>query len=336
LTTTNIEFIKESLPFSLPKFNDDILNMSFLLSIFDNIVGPKVVHHWRTSFASSSTKSETNAQLNSADLLKYVAIHTLNGELYQDKLANQQKFRLYLIKEVECAVFSVFFDASTMETSSYSNSDKFDSQSARSNLGKSSKYARKGSSNIATNVQTTLNCFSVIVPLDKQEILLNTYGTNTAFFLNMFENLVLEYKVYAHVMPKVSNITEAIDFLAQSIRNLCSQMLILHNRGLCRVVQSTGDIKEIHVNETFLNDSLITASHASINSEFLTSAITSHLITNCYSIVIGKMSSSVNKMINTLSLFMPSEKRRLSCYALEEVSMLSPYFYLQGHVTVCL
>ncbi len=39
-------------------------------------------------------------------------------------------------------------------------------------------------------------------------------------------------------------------------------------------------------------------------------------------------------MIYTLALFMPTEKLRLSCLALEESSMLSSYFFLQGYVTV--
>jgi hypothetical protein len=39
-------------------------------------------------------------------------------------------------------------------------------------------------------------------------------------------------------------------------------------------------------------------------------------------------------MINTLGLFMPSEKLKVSCFALEEFSHLSPNFYLQGFVTV--
>jgi hypothetical protein len=39
-------------------------------------------------------------------------------------------------------------------------------------------------------------------------------------------------------------------------------------------------------------------------------------------------------MIYTLALFMPTEKLRLSCLAVEESSMLSPYFFLQGYVTV--
>jgi hypothetical protein len=41
----------------------------------------------------------------------------------------------------------------------------------------------------------------------------------------------------------------------------------------------------------------------------------------------------MNKMINTLALFMPKEKLKVSCFALEEYSMLSPHFCLQGFVT---
>jgi hypothetical protein len=53
--------------------SDYIMNMSFLLSIFDNIVGPKIVHYW----SIESNESKLNDYL-----LKYIAIHTLNGELY--------------------------------------------------------------------------------------------------------------------------------------------------------------------------------------------------------------------------------------------------------------
>jgi hypothetical protein len=53
--------------------SDYIMNMSFLLSIFDNIVGPKIVHYW----SMESNESKLNDYL-----LKYIAIHTLNGELY--------------------------------------------------------------------------------------------------------------------------------------------------------------------------------------------------------------------------------------------------------------
>lgn len=39
-------------------------------------------------------------------------------------------------------------------------------------------------------------------------------------------------------------------------------------------------------------------------------------------------------MINTLAIFMPNEKIRLSCYAIQDIAMLSPYMILQGFVTV--
>lgn len=39
-------------------------------------------------------------------------------------------------------------------------------------------------------------------------------------------------------------------------------------------------------------------------------------------------------MINTLALFSPKEKLKLSCYALEEAHLLCPYYALQGFVTV--
>jgi len=39
-------------------------------------------------------------------------------------------------------------------------------------------------------------------------------------------------------------------------------------------------------------------------------------------------------MIKTLALFTPEDRLKLSCYALEDFVMLSPYFYIQGIVTV--
>jgi hypothetical protein len=77
----------------------DIYHMSFLLSIFDNIVGPKIIHYWSTAPKTNPQKYASKQDIDD-QLLKYIAIHTLNGELYQDKLISQQKYRLYLIQEV--------------------------------------------------------------------------------------------------------------------------------------------------------------------------------------------------------------------------------------------
>lgn len=207
--TTDIEFNLDHLPFSLTKFNDDLLSMSFLLTVFDNIVGPKLVHHWRVKLTpNESTASSSSGGQDSCDLLRYVAIHTLNGELYQEKLINQLKFRFYLIKEIEYAVLSVFFDASTIESSQYTS----------------------------TSTNTTLNCFSLIVPLNKKDILMNKYGDTTMAYINAFENMILEYKIYAHIWPKVNQVTKAIDFLTQSIKQLCNSFIVLKNRGVCHSV----------------------------------------------------------------------------------------------------
>lgn len=84
--------------------------ISFLLCLFDNIVGPKIVHHWLLD--------ARQVELVDVQLLKYVAVHTLNGELYQEKLHSNLKYRLYLIREIDRAIFSVFFDASTISTAS--------------------------------------------------------------------------------------------------------------------------------------------------------------------------------------------------------------------------
>lgn len=296
--TTLIEIDKIS--HGLTKQENDLLNISFLLCIFDNIVGPKIVYHW-------TTKNPLNDHL-----LKYIAIHTLNGELYQDKLNSQHKYRLYLIKEVELAIFSVFFDASTILTSSY------------------------GPQSEPQNYQTSLNCFSLIVPLKNKSILFDHYGDNTQFLINSFENLILEYKVFAQVKPKLNKITTAIEDLTESIKTFCSTLSLLSIRGIYPV-NSDSDLKipyKIHISDTYLNDCYFTTpTYSPINNDFLVNAISSHIISNFNTIVIGKSSASMNKMINTLALFMPKEKLKISCYALEEYTMLSPYFCLQGFVT---
>ena len=204
--TTTLELAGEHTSYEA---DNDIHQMSFLLAIFDNIVGPKVVHYWRTESRNGSA-NHGKISLIDDQLLKYIAIHTLNGELYQDKLINQLKFRLYLIKEIDYAVFSVFFDASTITVSSYGSSscgeelDSGDEADAFSDvaMSNSSDSLSKSSRN---TVSTSLNCFSVIVPLEKKDIFLKNYGENTNFFINTFENMILEYKVFAQIKPKVKN-----------------------------------------------------------------------------------------------------------------------------------
>lgn len=285
---------------SLPQ--NDLLNMSFLLSIFDNIVGPKNIHHWTT-----------NTPLNDA-ILKYIAIHTLNGELYQDKLINQHKYRLYIIKEVDLAIFSVFFDASTVQACSYGQQ----------------------SSNKNTENSTNLNCFSLIVPLKNKNILFDHYGDNNKFFMNSFEDFILEYKVYAQIKPKINKITTAVNNLTDSLRKFCSSLDLLRMRGIYPI-NFDHELKssyKILVADTYMNDCYFTTpTYSMINNDFLVNAISSHIISNFNTIVIGKSSASMKKMINTLAIFMPKEKLKMSCYALEEYSMLSPYFCLQGFVT---
>jgi hypothetical protein len=184
--------------------NENLKQATFLLSIFDNIVGPKLVHHWALD----------KSQFLNDELLKYISIHTLNGELYQDKLLNQQKFRLYLIQEIGYAIFSTFFDASTFSSSSYSsggvNSWLNENTSAQlSNNGElnqtvlDNETSIKAASNTSLSEPTMLNCLSLILPLEKKEFLLSRYGENTQFFINVFENIIIEFKVFAQIRNKV-------------------------------------------------------------------------------------------------------------------------------------
>jgi hypothetical protein len=220
---TMIEIDTDLLPPTLlKKINKNVLSTSFLLSIFDNIVGPRCIHQWKIKYKNAD--NQLNQDFFTNDLMKYVAIHTLNGELYQGKLFNQLKFRLYLISEVECAIFAVFFDASTFQSTSFSNN----SESANYNNSDSNSSSGGGQD----KAQTSLNCLSIIVPLDQKDILLKYYGDNTKFFINFFENMIIEFKINAHIQPKANQITKAIEFLTKSIRNFCQMSIVLENKDL--------------------------------------------------------------------------------------------------------
>lgn len=338
----------------------DLEQMSFLLSIFDNIVGPRIVHYWSIESSFDGEKANqnkerpanTNLTVDEEQLLKYIAIHTLNGELYQDKLNYQQKYRLYMINEIDCAIFSVFFDASTLSTFSCSDLiDKYDFSNPNSADLTHTAKQENGNCNKPKTKSTCLNCFSLIVPMQRKDILLGKYGgnDNTRFLISYFENMIIEYKVFAHVKAKAeqSGVSLAIEQdLTKAIRTFCAQLETLAVRGICnsngRSIGLHGNLRlgvqqdwhiKINMADTFLNDFNFASMTHSMNNDFLVNAITSHVITNHNTIVIGKTSSTINKMINTLALFTPKEKLRVSCLALEESAMLSPYFHLQGFVT---
>jgi hypothetical protein len=148
-------------------------SVSFILSSFDNVMGPRVVHYWHF-------KDVVNEKcLLDEEMLKYIAIRMLNSELYQDKLGGIQKFRYYLIREIERVIFSVFFEASTL----------------------SSQYSNMVASN--NEVSTSLNCLSMVIPLVYNDEFFFDYVEDTRFLINALENYTIEYKVYAHIKPKV-------------------------------------------------------------------------------------------------------------------------------------
>jgi hypothetical protein len=159
-------------------------SLSFLHAVFDNIVGPKCLHFW-----STHTHDFNNY------LLKYMAVHTLNGELYnQDKLLNSFKYRFYSIKEVNYSLLTIFFDANTIFTQNHQHL-----MSTR----KDSLYSSNCSLNqTSQQLLTVLNCFSIIVPLELQQYLLD----KSDFIMNAFENCILEFRVFAEVMDKVRDL----------------------------------------------------------------------------------------------------------------------------------
>lgn len=93
----------------------------------------------------------------------------------------------------------------------------------------------------------------MIVPLERKDILLKYFGDATRFFLNAFENIVLEFKINAHIKPKVvltnpqivksqqfkfflsykaNHITKAIENLTHSLKEFVSNLITLKVRGL--------------------------------------------------------------------------------------------------------
>lgn len=208
------------------------LTISFLLSIFDNIVGPKCVHFWSTNLNQFNTY-----------LLKYIAIHTLNGELYnQEKLYNNFKLRLYLISEINYAILTIFFDANTIQTqnsssslSTFSNNKHNDNRktSVQSNQSLFSSFTSSTSSinNTTTsnsNHSCLLNSFSIIVPLEYKQYLLDKCD----LIINSFQNYILEFRVFAEIWQKVDNVTTAIKHLTNCINELCRNLYTLETRGI--------------------------------------------------------------------------------------------------------
>jgi len=275
---------------------ESTFKITFLLSLFDNIVGPKTVHHW--------THKLNELNENNHYLLRYISLHTLNGELYnQEKLVTSSyKYRFYFIKEIECAIMSIFFDASTINVTTFGSS-------SFGNLLKGKKKANKNENEKHHN--TTLNCFSIIVPYEHRQFLLD----KSSLLMSAFSNFILEYKVYAEIKEKINNVTTAISHLSGCIEKLCSDLYTLDTKG----------IKKINIKDTYLS-----TSDSSIDREFLTTALTSHFITNMNSIVIGKSSALINRMIATLAYFMAKENLTNSCYSLPDNEGLSSYFNVQG------
>ncbi|RNA29520.1 hypothetical protein BpHYR1_050015 [Brachionus plicatilis] len=136
----------------------------------------------------------------------------------------------------------------------------------------------------------------------------------------------------------IENVSSAIGYLTKSIKNFAQIIRILNHNGITKSKLFVNDDAESHneipIVETFFSDPYtINSAHSLVTDEFILKSVTSHLITNYYTIIVGKTSNLVNKMINTLAIFMPKEKIRLSCYAIQDYFMLSPNLILQGLVT---
>lgn len=79
------------------------------------------------------------------------------------------------------------------------------SSSSTENMSSSAFKRHHAASMNKLNATTTtsLNSLSIIVPIERKDIFLKYYGDATRFFLNAFENIVMEFKIYAHLKPKV-------------------------------------------------------------------------------------------------------------------------------------
>ena len=305
---------------------------SFLLAIFDNIVGPKIVHYWpvvvaesaaaSSSFSFSPSHRQTVTSENDEHLLHYVAIHTLNGELYQDKLGAQLKSRLYVIDEIERIIVTLFFEASTMSDTSFS------SPSRSSSIFSSTLEHEHSTVKTTTPAPTALNAFSLILPLAYKQMLLlddddddgrDGAGRSTRrIFVQAMEHMVAEYRVLAHIKPKrrSTHTTLAVDDLTRSLVAFCTQLdTAMLTHSLVRNDDEQND--QIHVADTHLADcsafvmpATVIAStingglnpqtagstNNSLDNDFLVNCITSHIITGHRTIVIGKTATSINRV----------------------------------------
>lgn len=129
---------------------------------------------------------------------------------------------MYIIKEIGYCVFSVFFDANTTTTTS-ANTPETDGENENNTNKNNTKQQL---------FKTNLNCFSIILPLnEKHNVLVDHYG-DTQFLINSFEHIIMEYKVFAQIKPKINRTTSAIENLTQYIKQFCLNLNILKNRGI--------------------------------------------------------------------------------------------------------
>lgn len=199
-----------------------------------------------------------------------------------------------MIKEIGYCIFSVFFDANTISTTTANGSNE-----SYDYLNDSFMQSKQATS-------TTLNCFSVIIPLDCKNILVDHYG-DTKFMINSFENIILEFKVYAQIKSKINRTTSAIENLTHLIKKFCLNLNVLRQRGIHPISNYDLELKNpvrVHIKDTFLDECYFTTpSYSSICNDFLVNSISSHIISNFNTIVIGKTSASVNKVFNFKIIF---------------------------------
>lgn len=186
---------------------------------------------------------------------------------------------------------------------------------------------------IQDKVEMKFNVFS-----ERQLMVLTSYFC--AKYQNDFTvftiNLLMDRSMMNQYLQIHSIINEKMIYLGKIFQHLCTnyklditKTLNYFHKHLVEFVDLYDSLSTAGLIDFQIKDTLLSKKD---DREFIGKVITSHLLMHGYTVVIGEEPSQVNKMVNTLSLFLLSNDFRL-CKNVTEKNVFVPELYVQGIVT---
>lgn len=186
---------------------------------------------------------------------------------------------------------------------------------------------------IQDKIEVKFNVFS-----ERQLMVLTSYfcakyQNDTAVFTI---NLLMDKSMMNQYLQIHPIINEKMIYLGKIFQHLCtnfkfdtSKALGTFNGYLMEFVNIYDSLSSAGLPDFQIKDTVLSKKE---DREFIGKVISSHLLMHGYSIVIGEDPNQVNKMVNTLSLFLLSNDFQL-CKNVTEKNVFVPELYVQGIVT---